>query len=698
MTISSLITKKARNLRASIQELQDIFETSAGHDHDGTNSKSITASVTYGLVGAMAAAGTAAANTVGVAASASRTDHVHALGTHTHASATTGAQIGPTAFAANIFTNDAAGRAPFTDAIWTAAKLAVGVLSADVTGRALFAAGVLDVTTFQSAVSGAFLSANATGRAFIAAGLFDATTAESAFADNAIPSDKVNWSFALPTTIAPDDAAAIGASTGPANASHVHAVTCAAPSGGLGAADAEGAATTFARSNHVHKATVTDAVDFSFGASDDVLLRWSTGDASNHAFVIALGASLDVHITGAADVATDWNVTGHTDPTLSIHSATTPATDYVSISVSGTTATIAAVGNTLDLTAVGSVTVNEASADVDFRVETNGLAYAVYADGGKDVLVLGSNTDTSAADKLITVSRAARTITAATDYADLYLAPAATVTTPGGASTHGVVATAYILEPNITVTGGDTVTIGACLYVGAAPTEGGTNASVYTVGAVNAASITSRGAITVNDQQISLSTGNITFSGAGYISIGASPASAGSIRIPNNTYGVLARNFAGGADINMWKVNASDLIEAGVSLAALTLAGTVTMADAINIVLNATTGTKIGTATNQKLGFYNATPVVQRPAYSQTYVTADKTHADPTGAVVAGTVEVGGTGAAEGAWDTAAHRHTTITTISEIKTSVNNLVADMADVKQVVNAIIDDLQALGLVA
>lgn len=36
-----------------------------------------------------------------------------------------------------------------------------------------------------------------------------------------------------------------------------------------------------------------------------------------------------------------------------------------------------------------------------------------------------------------------------------------------------------------------------------------------------------------------------------------------------------------------------------------------TMADAKNIILNATTGTKIGTATTQKLGFYNKAPVVQ---------------------------------------------------------------------------------------
>ena len=42
--------------------------------------------------------------------------------------------------------------------------------------------------------------------------------------------------------------------------------------------------------------------------------------------------------------------------------------------------------------------------------------------------------------------------------------------------------------------------------------------------------------------------------------------------------------------------------------------GHITMADAKNIVLNATTGTKIGTATTQKLGLFNAEPVVQAAA------------------------------------------------------------------------------------
>ena len=43
-------------------------------------------------------------------------------------------------------------------------------------------------------------------------------------------------------------------------------------------------------------------------------------------------------------------------------------------------------------------------------------------------------------------------------------------------------------------------------------------------------------------------------------------------------------------------------------------AGLFTIADALDIAVGTTTGTKIGTATKQKLGFFNATPVVQPTA------------------------------------------------------------------------------------
>lgn len=46
-------------------------------------------------------------------------------------------------------------------------------------------------------------------------------------------------------------------------------------------------------------------------------------------------------------------------------------------------------------------------------------------------------------------------------------------------------------------------------------------------------------------------------------------------------------------------------------IAATTLTGLLTFADAVNIAFNGTTGTKIATATTQKFAFWNATPVVQ---------------------------------------------------------------------------------------
>lgn len=46
-------------------------------------------------------------------------------------------------------------------------------------------------------------------------------------------------------------------------------------------------------------------------------------------------------------------------------------------------------------------------------------------------------------------------------------------------------------------------------------------------------------------------------------------------------------------------------------LASPTFTGTVTFGDGVNLDVGTTTGTKLGTATTQKLGFFNATPVAQ---------------------------------------------------------------------------------------
>lgn len=52
---------------------------------------------------------------------------------------------------------------------------------------------------------------------------------------------------------------------------------------------------------------------------------------------------------------------------------------------------------------------------------------------------------------------------------------------------------------------------------------------------------------------------------------------------------------------------------------------TLTIGDGNNIVINTTTGTKIGTGATQKIGFWNATPAVQSTGYAITNKTSDKT-------------------------------------------------------------------------
>ena len=51
-------------------------------------------------------------------------------------------------------------------------------------------------------------------------------------------------------------------------------------------------------------------------------------------------------------------------------------------------------------------------------------------------------------------------------------------------------------------------------------------------------------------------------------------------------------------------------------------ANAITIGDAVNVVLNTSTGTKIGTATTQKLAFFNSTPVVQQSAIANITTTA----------------------------------------------------------------------------
>ena len=105
----------------------------------------------------------------------------------------------------------------------------------------------------------------------------------------------------------------------------------------------------------------TCAGNLYFGSGNDSGIRWSTGDASNHAVVIAIGdTSQQLHITDLGAIGTDWARCAGTHPELAIHSNTTPITDYLAIgNHDGTTAYIDVVGGTtLALRIAGTVEAN----------------------------------------------------------------------------------------------------------------------------------------------------------------------------------------------------------------------------------------------------------------------------------------------------------------------------------------------------
>lgn len=87
------------------------------------------------------------------------------------------------------------------------------------------------------------------------------------------------------------------------------------------------------------------------------------------------------------------------------------------------------------------------------------------------------------------------------------------------------------------------------------------------------------------------------------------------------------------------------------------------------------------------IGFFGTAPASQAAAYTQTYSTADRTHANPT-ASAPGDLNV--TNSSPWGYGSEAEADTVWQTLDA-------LVADLADVKQLVNAIIDDLQSYGLV-
>ncbi len=97
------------------------------------------------------------------------------------------------------------------------------------------------------------------------------------------------------------------------------------------------------------------------------------------------------------------------------------------------------------------------------------------------------------------------------------------------------------------------------------------------------------------------------------------------------------------------------------------------------------------------IGFQGATPIVVPTGYTQTYSAVTRTHSNPTGVSI--TDNSGGTASQTIAAITggaASCQTATVNAVASLVDEVNKLVSDLANVKRLINSVIDDGQSYGL--
>mgnify|MGYP003111986105 CR=1 FL=1 len=101
--------------------------------------------------------------------------------------------------------------------------------------------------------------------------------------------------------------------------------------------------------------------------------------------------SSGIDVTGALATSGDVNVAG----TLNVAGSIVHTGDTDTKAVFSTDNYTLTVGNTNVLEVGSAIVFNEDSADIDFRVESNGNANMLFVDAGNDVVVLGANSATA---------------------------------------------------------------------------------------------------------------------------------------------------------------------------------------------------------------------------------------------------------------------------------------------------------------
>lgn len=160
------------------------------------------------------------------------------------------------------------------------------------------------------------------------------------------------------------------------------------------------------------------------------------------------------------------------------------------------------------------------------------------------------------------------------------------------------------------------------------------------------------------------------------VKFGTVPSLSGIVRFSNNALALAFRNAANNADIWGIYFNASNEIIVGDSN-------------------GPNAGVRIQNHAGGKIGFFGTAPAVQPGAYTQTYSTAARTQSALTGLALSG-ISTSTTGTVLAAPSAAYTQAEMQQNFRRIQDQFNNLLADHTNTKQVLNALIDDHQSLGL--
>jgi hypothetical protein len=115
-----------------------------------------------------------------------------------------------------------------------------------------------------------------------------------------------------------------------------------------------------------------------------------------------------------------------------------------------------------------------------------------------------------------------------------------------------------------------------------------------------------------------------------------------------------------------------------------------TLADGAGVAVGSAAGSRLGTASTQKLGFWGATPVVRPGPYTQVYTTASRTLA--AYAPIIETTAFSGIASGQ-----SGSPYAQVSDLNTLRSACENLRGLTENVAQVLNALINDLRSTGLV-